>query len=58
MQFNLNQGVKIVISGEVGTIIARAEYVEYNVPQYQVRYTNAAGCAVEQWWTESQLEAL
>lgn len=55
-KFELKQVVKIAESGERGTIVARAEYV-YAEPSYFVRYTNGTGNCVENWWTETALEA-
>jgi len=53
-KFDLSSEVKIQVSGEVGTVIGRAEYsgCENN---YQVRYKCADGRAVESWWAESAL---
>jgi hypothetical protein len=56
MKFPLNQTVRIVASGERGTIIGRAEYA-YAEPSYLIRYAHPQGNAVEKWWTESALEA-
>lgn len=57
MKFNLGDKVKISISGEVGEVIGRAEYLTNYDPQYQVRYVSASGCAIEAWWAEQTLEA-
>jgi len=53
-KFDLSSEVKIQVSGEVGTVIGRAEYsgCENN---YLVRYKCADGRAVESWWPESAL---
>lgn len=39
-------------SGETGTIVGRAQYVDSN-PQYYLRYTAADGRLVTNWWDES-----
>lgn len=54
-QFELQQRVVIAISGEIATVVGRAQYVSMQ-DQYQIRYVNAAGCAVEQWWSEDTLQ--
>ncbi len=56
-KFDLNQEVKITCSGEGGTIIGRAEYIEYK-NKYWVRYQNSNGVAVERWWDQSALAAV
>ena len=53
--FDLEQRVIISASGEVGTVIGRAEYLNQN-PQYWLRYKCADGRAVECWWEQSALE--
>jgi hypothetical protein len=55
MKHDLKKTVTIVVSGETGEVIGRAEYV-YAEPSYLVRYKDADGRAVESWWTESALE--
>lgn len=55
-KFELKDAVKIVISGEVGLVIARAEYIG-NANGYLVRYQAGDGRATEQWWQEDALEA-
>jgi len=55
MQHQLNTAVTITASGEQGTIIGRAEYVNAE-PSYLVRYKCADGRAVENWWTESAIQ--
>lgn len=54
MKFELNQQVTIDVSGEQGTIIGRAEFVN-SEPTYQLRYKNADSRAIESWWSESAL---
>ena len=53
-KFDLMQIVTIEESGETGTVVARAEYLD-SKPQYQVRYKRADGTAGETWWAESAL---
>lgn len=55
--FELKQVVRITESGEVGTVIARADYAEA-VPSYLVRYKNHQGIAVEQWWSQNALDQM
>jgi hypothetical protein len=59
-KFDLNQLVTLSDSGEKGKVIGRAQYVPDHSPQpqYQVRYINNAGVLTEQWWSESQLQAV
>lgn len=56
LKFSLKQVVKLVESGEVGTIIGRAEYAT-SEPSYYVRYKAADGRQVECWWGETAIEA-
>ena len=56
LKFALKQVVKLVESGEVGTIIGRAEYAT-SEPSYYVRYKAADGRQVECWWGETAIEA-
>lgn len=51
----LGAAVTIAASGESGTVIGRAEYVE-STPNYWVRYKAADGRAVEAWWSGSALQ--
>lgn len=53
-KFPMKSKVKIVISGESGTVIGRAEYAT-GENNYRIRYTLKNGVAVERWWTESAL---
>lgn len=46
--------LNVLKPAEQGRVIARAQY-ERNENQYLVRYNNANGCLVEQWWGESAL---
>jgi len=50
-KFNMGEVVQIVCSGEVGQIVARAEYVSGN-RQYLLRYKAGDGRAVEAWWDQ------
>jgi len=54
-EFELDQPVKISISGEQGSIIGRAEYKD-DENQYWLEYQAADGRAVKEWWRESSLE--
>lgn len=53
-RFDLNQSVSISCSGEIGTVVARAEYSN-GEDQYLVRYRAADGRACEAWWGDSAL---
>lgn len=55
MKYELDQTVSIAVSGEIGTIISRAEYVNKE-PMYLIRYKCADGRAIEAWWDESALK--
>jgi hypothetical protein len=54
-KYLLGSKVRIICSNEVGQVIGRAEYLAGQI-QYQIRYANAAGQAVEQWWSEDAIE--
>ncbi|WP_018266511.1 hypothetical protein [Methylosinus sp. LW4] len=56
LKFKLKQIVKLVESGETGTVVGRAEF-DYSNPSYLVRYKAGDGRQVESWWTESALAA-
>ena len=53
-EFNLGATVAIIVSGEFGQVIARAEYLS-GENQFLVRYRAADGRAVEAWWNASAL---
>jgi hypothetical protein len=53
-KFQLNDEIRIDVSGESGKIIGRAEYLSGEA-SYLVRYKAADGRAVESWWNESAL---
>jgi hypothetical protein len=55
-KFELKQVVTISESGENGKVIGRAEY-DHCDNCYLVRYQAKDGRCVENWWTESALEA-
>lgn len=55
-KFGLHDDVRISVSGEVGTVIGRAEYASSNERSFLLRYRAADGCAVESWWPESALK--
>jgi hypothetical protein len=54
VKFNLNDTVRISVSGEEGQVVARSESVGATL--YLIRYKAADGRAVEMWWDESALE--
>lgn len=56
LMFKLHQTVKIDVSGETGLVVARAEY-DTGEDRYLIRYKNAHGTAVEQWWDRGALSA-
>jgi hypothetical protein len=53
-KFELKDRVRIVESGEEGTVLGRADYVSAET-NYYIRYKAADGRAVEAWWGESAL---
>jgi hypothetical protein len=53
--FGLLAKVRLIVSGETGMVIGRAEYTEAD-DSYLLRYKSADGRAVEQWWTENAIE--
>lgn len=53
-KYQLGTCVEIVVSGEQGNIIARAEY-QHAENRYLVRYSSGDRRAVEVWWNESAL---
>ncbi len=55
-KFENGQQIKISVSGEVGKVTGRADYLE-GENRYLVQYRAADGCAKECWWTEGSLEA-
>ncbi|EFO32587.1 conserved domain protein [Roseibium sp. TrichSKD4] len=55
-KFELNDEVKISISGETGIVTGRAEHLDAR-DQYHVRYKSADGRGIESWWSEDALEA-
>ncbi|NMW25330.1 hypothetical protein HFP05_13485 [Rhodanobacter denitrificans] len=56
-EFELNQQVSLRSSGEQGSVIGRAEYIECT-PTYLIRYKAADGRAAESWWSGSALQAV
>ena len=54
--YKLGDAVKLVLSGEKGTVLGRAHYVDRN-PVYYIRYLAADGRQGEDWWNESAIEA-
>ena len=54
-KYLLGARVRIICSNEAGQIIGRAEYLTGQI-QYLIRYANAAGQAVEQWWAQDAIE--
>jgi hypothetical protein len=55
-KFDLKLIVRLVESGETGTVVGRAEFIA-SEPTYLVLYKAGDGRQVEQWWRESALEA-
>lgn len=55
-EFELGGSVSVAVSGESGTVKARAQY-EDGENNYYVLYKAADGRAVKQWWKESELIA-
>ncbi|WP_445496668.1 hypothetical protein [Photorhabdus sp. SF281] len=55
-RYNLKQAVKINISGEVGEIKGRAEYIN-NLNDYLISYRASNGCASEKWFDESEISS-
>ncbi len=55
-EFQLSQVVKLIESGETGTVIGRAEYLS-GENSYHVRYKAADGRQTERWWGASALVA-
>lgn len=54
-KFELRDRVVITVSDEVGEVIARSDSLRAS-DQYLVRYKDATGKAVEQWWDADALE--
>jgi len=52
--FGLGDTATIAVSGETGTVIGRADYLE-NENNYLLIYQAADGRAVKQWWKQSEL---
>jgi hypothetical protein len=55
-KFKNGDSVRIVASGETGTVEGRAEYTT-SENQYWMRYKAGDGRAEEKWWGESALSA-
>ena len=55
-EFELGQGVALAISGERGTVIGKASYLEGGT-QYQVHYQDVNGAAKTEWLHGGQLLA-
>lgn len=53
-KFGLGATPCITVSGEVGLVVARAEYLN-SEPSYLLQYRRNDGVADEQWWRESAL---
>jgi hypothetical protein len=56
-KFNLGDGVRLLASGEAGTVKGRAEYAE-SQNAYYILYKAADGRQVRDWWGESDLQAI
>ena len=57
-KFGLREQVRIIVSGEEGSITSRAEYANGAENGYNVHYKAADGRAVCGWYDESQIEAV
>ena len=57
MRFELREKVAVIVSGEAGEVVGRAEY-STGEPQYYVRYKAADGRAVESWWPGEALQSV
>ena len=58
---DLGQKVAIVISGECGQVVGKAQYLSSDdvySARYLVRYQAADGRAVEAWWPLVELRAI
>lgn len=56
-KFELDQRVRINVSGEQGDVIARIQYVNAE-SAYQIRYKRTNGTGTKVFWTESDLSAV
>lgn len=54
-EFNLGDEVEIIVSGEIGVVVGRAEYLN-SADAYYVRYQASNGRAVESWWAGDALD--
>lgn len=55
-KFELNETVRIVVSGEQGEVKGRAEYSSGCPATYLLLYKRGDGSAAEEWWNEDRLE--
>lgn len=55
--FQLNQSVRLTLSGETGKVVGRAQYTNCQ-NTYRVRYKSADGRQVEVWHDEDAMEAV
>lgn len=53
-RFGMGATPVITVSGEIGLVVGRAEYVN-SEPSYLLQYRSNRGDAVEEWWRESAL---
>lgn len=53
-RFELGSTPAITVSGEIGLVVARAEYLN-SEPSYLLQYRRNDGVGDEQWWRESAL---
>ena len=56
-KFELDQKVRLKVSGETGVVIGRADYVN-SFPQCYVHFKDGNGCAKSEWFYENQLETI
>lgn len=55
-KFELKQIVRLIQSGETGTVVGRAEYTN-TIDGFLILYKAGDGRQVSQWWAEDTLEA-
>lgn len=52
--FELNARIKINVSGDKGSIVARCEYTNAT-NRYLIQYVTKMGVPLEEWWPEDAL---
>lgn len=53
-KFELGQPVMLLLSGETGMVVGRAQYLDH-ANTYLVRYVDGTMCEVEKWWDQNAL---